>query len=74
MVAPLAALAVSAATKLAGRGAGHAAGVADAHAQRDAKAVETRTKIRGARRDANGNLLHSDTECSDAPLQRQPIR
>ena len=39
MVAPLAALAVSAAAKLAGRGPGHAAGVA--HAQPDAKARKT---------------------------------
>ena len=44
------------------------------NAQCDTQAIEAGTKIRGARRDANGNLLHSETECSDAPLQRQPIR
>ena len=41
MVAPLAALAVAGAAKLAGRALGHAAGVADANAQREAKARKT---------------------------------
>jgi hypothetical protein len=43
-------------------------------AQCDTEAIEARTEIRGARRNANGNLLHSETECSDTQLQRQPIR
>jgi hypothetical protein len=42
--------------------------------QCDTKAIEARTEIRSARRNANRNLLHSETECSDAQLQRQPIR
>jgi hypothetical protein len=42
--------------------------------QCDTKAIKARTQIRGARRNANGDLLHSETECSDTPLQRQPIR
>ena len=44
------------------------------NAQGDTKAIEARTEIRGARGNANGNLLHSETECSYAQLQRQPIR
>ena len=43
------------------------------NAQRDTKAIEAGAKIRGARRNANGNVLHSDTECSDGQRQRQPI-
>jgi hypothetical protein len=36
------------------------------NAQCDTEAIEARTEIRGARRNANGNLLHSETQCSDA--------
>ena len=43
------------------------------NAQRDTKAIEAGAKIRGARRNANGNVLHSDTECSDGQRQREPI-
>ena len=49
-------------------------GYAVINAQCDTEAIEAGTEIRGASGNANGNLLHSETECSDAELQRQPIR
>jgi hypothetical protein len=42
-------------------------------AQGHPETIEPGAQIRSARRNANGNLLHSETECSDASLQRQPI-